>query len=384
MLDTLYKKTNTGAIQYWKISVEKVIKDDIELGKIVTEYGQLDTDKPQITEDLITEGKNPGKKNETTALQQAFKEAEAKFNKQKKKGYVDSLEKAQNEELDELIEGGIIPMLAHKFSEHGHKIKYPCYTQPKLDGIRMIAIVKDGRCTLWSRTRKPITSCPHIVTELEFVFANQDIILDGEAYNSAFKTNFEHIVHLVRQEEPDKDYRDIQYHIYDIVSPVSFKERWNKLQEFKEFFTSEENDKNSYVHIVPTFQIATESQVMDFFEAFKNKGYEGAMLRNSEALYINKRSYDLLKVKEFEDAEFKIIGIEEGRGKLAGHVGSFICLTNDGKEFNAKAKGDTSKLKEYFEDHTLWENKLLTVQYQGLTIYKIPRFPVGKSIRDYE
>jgi len=41
--------------------------------------------------------------------------------------------------------------------------------------------------------------------------------------------------------------------------------------------------------------------------------------------YQQKRSYNLLKYKEFIDDEFIIVGAEEGKGILAGHVGSFIC-----------------------------------------------------------
>jgi DNA ligase-1 len=124
---------------------------------------------------------------------------------------------------------------------------------------------------------------------------------------------------------------------------------------------------------------------MDYFNLFRAEQYEGAMLRNKDSKYVNKRSYDLLKLKEFDDDEFEIIGIEEGRGKLAGHVGAFVCKTSDGKTFLAKMSGDTEKLADYFKDHSLWSGKRLTVQYQGLTgKERVPRFPVGKSIRDYE
>ena len=40
------------------------------------------------------------------------------------------------------------PMLAHEFKKNKHKVKYPCIVQPKLDGIRCIATIKDGKCTL--------------------------------------------------------------------------------------------------------------------------------------------------------------------------------------------------------------------------------------------
>lgn len=381
---TLYKKTSTGAIQYWSISSSYQVgqMNDKEYapqwGLITTRFGQVNG-KEQVTNDTITEGKNTGKKNATTAYQQAEAEALAKWEKQKKKGYVESAEGAQNDELDELIEGGIVPMLAQSFSKHAAKIKYPCRTQPKLDGIRCIAIVKGGVCTLWSRTRKPITSCPHIVQELEAAFETRDIVLDGELYNHEMKADFEKIVSLVRQEEPGEGHEMVQYHVYDTVNADTFE---NRTETLDIIFAAYEF---ASIVQVETDYVDSEEEVMLFFEKFRKQGYEGAMLRNEDSRYVSKRSYDLQKVKEFEDAEFTIIGIEEGRGKLQGHVGSFVCKTSSGKEFLAKMSGDTSKLQEYFENHTLWKDKKLTVQYQGLTGKEgVPRFPVGVAIRDYE
>jgi DNA ligase-1 len=384
----LYKKTSTGAIQYWSTEVTTQIgqmNDEEyapEWGLIVTRFGQVDG-KEQITNETIIEGKNIGKSNETTPYQQAEKEAEARWTKQLKKGYVESIQAAEAGELDKLIEGGISPMLAHTFSKQGHKIKYPCFVQPKLDGIRCIAIIKDGGCTLWSRTRKPITSCPHIVAELESIFAAIDITLDGELYNPDFKDNFEHIVHLVRQEEPDENCTDIQYHIYDIVTEGNFSARHGSfigMVDAAGFLDSE-----SSLRFVQTELVRTEDEVMMFFDKYKSMGYEGAMLRNMDGRYTNKRSYDLQKVKEFQDAEFEIVDIQEGRAKLSGHVGAFVCRTSDGTEFLAKLSGDTKRLRDYFNDHSLWRGKRLTVQFQGLTgKNNVPRFPVGISIRDYE
>jgi DNA ligase-1 len=381
-LPKLYKKTSTGAIQEWLIFV----KDVGTAGPVIcifTQYGGQVGGKIQETSDLISKGKNIGKINETTPLEQAQLEARAKWDKQKKKGYVERIDDAEADAVDALIEGGVVPMLAQSFSKHGHKIKYPCFVQPKLDGIRCIAIIRGGECTLWSRTRKPITSCPHIVQELEAIFENArtEIILDGELYNDNFKSNFEHIVHLVRQEIPDQHHTDVQYHIYDMVSGSEFSGRSDMLYEWLADVAVED----SSLRLVETVRIKTEDQVMEYFEKFRDQGFEGAMLRNQDSRYVSKRSYDLQKVKEFEDDEFTIVGIEEGRGKLAGHVGAFVCRTADGKEFLAKMSGETEKLREYFNNHGLWEGKNLTVQFQGFTgKEKVPRFPVGIAIRDYE
>jgi len=376
LLPILYKKTSTGAIQQWSIGIMGAEDLSPEV-KIVTVHGQVDG-KLQRTEDVISKGKNTGKKNATTPEQQAHAEAQAKWEKQKKKGYVETFEAAQAGEVDEIIEGGIVPMLAHKYSEHAHKIKYPCYVQPKLDGIRCIAVVKDGQCTLWTRTRKQITSMPHIVQELEAAFQDMDITLDGELYNHDFKSQFEKIVSMVRQDEPDPEHHNVQYHVYDVVNSLLFGHRFEGMKplfSMFEFFS---------IKLVDTQKCNTEDDVMVFFDRYRAQGYEGAMLRNNGSLYVNKRSYDLQKVKEFDDAEFSIVGVEEGRGKLAGHA-IFVCKTDQGKEFLAKMKGDTSRLKDYFENHTLWKGKKLTVKYQGLTNKEqVPRFPVGVEIRDYE
>jgi DNA ligase 1 len=385
---TLFKKTSTGAIQYWKIDAyekqgEMTEKEYAPMyGVITTRYGQIGTENEQLTNDFIYSGKNLGKKNATTVLQQAEAEALAKWEKQKKKGYVESIAAAEAGQTDALIEGGILPMLAHKFADHSKKIKYPAYVQPKLDGIRCIAILKDGKCTLWSRTRKQITSMPHIIAEIEAMNIQGQYVLDGELYNHALKSNFERIVSMVRQEEAADGHTDVEYHIYDLIEEkITFEQRWRWTEKSWDHINS---NPPKYLKLVET-RLIEEDSVTEAFRDYRNQGYEGAILRNAKSLYVNKRSYDLQKVKEFDDNEFKIIGIDEGRGKLTGHVGSFICLTSDGKEFLAKMSGDTGQLKRYFEDHSLWTNKILTVQYQGLTGSNgVPRFPVGIAIRDYE
>lgn len=395
-LPTLYKKTNTGAIQYWTITVVELSGDR---GEIQTEYGQVGTDSPQKTSDVISEGKNPGKKNATTATEQAYKEAQAKWEKQKKKGYVETQEGAQNDELDALIEGGEEPMLAEAYMDviydqrPGHendaptyvktkeakKIKFPVFTQPKLDGIRCIAIVKDGVATLWSRTRKPINSVPHIIQELEAAFENMDIILDGELYNHEMKSDFEKIVSLVRQKEPGEGHEIVQYHVYDLIADEeAFKHRYAKLHRMFRMF------EFYSLKLVPTDVAKTEEEVVTNFERYVKEGYEGAMLRNVESLYAQKRSMDLQKMKPFIDDDFLITGVTEGRGKMAG-LAIFSCAAKNGNPFEVKLKGELESLRKYMQDESLWKNKKLTVRYFGLTNKeKVPRFPVGIVVRDYE
>src|SRR5271156_4251121 len=283
----LYKKTSTGAIQFWSISVSG--------NEIVTTYGQLDTDSPQVTVDVIKEGKNAGRANATSVEVQAEAEAKAKWTKQLKKGYVKTQAEAEAGTTDAIIEGGILPMLAHKFKEQGHKIQYPAYGQPKLDGIRCIAIKKGDEVTLWSRTRKPVKSVPHIIEAIKQIPGN--FILDGELYNHEYRQDFDTIIELVRPDEPVEGHEKVQYHVYDAVLPVPFRDRSNWLANG--IHLSMAGDP---IVRVETHTVKCAADVDAFHELMLEHGYEGAMLRNSASPYVHKRSYDLQKVKTMVDA----------------------------------------------------------------------------------
>lgn len=371
---TLYKKTSTGAIQQWTVSVQG--------NQITTEYGQVDG-KIQGTVDIIKKGKNPGKKNATTAEEQALKEAESKWEKQKKKRYVETIEEAQAGEVDEeFVQGGIAPMLAPSkiWPTFAKKMKFPVYVQPKLDGTRMIAVLENGRCTLWSRTQKPMYSMPHIIDEIETRFGHLgNLILDGEAYNVDYWDRFEDLLSLIRQEEPAENHEDIHYHIYDLPScEKNFSERNKELLKLLK-------EDSKFLKIVPTYVANCQADIDQFHENNVLANYEGSMVRNDGPYESGKRSYQLQKLKDWKEDEYKIVGAEEGRGKDAGTVGAFVlALPNSDKTFKCRLKAPYSRRKELLNNPSQWENKLLTVKYQTLTSDGIPRILVGKGIRDYE
>jgi DNA ligase 1 len=369
---TLYKKTSKGAQQEWTIHAEE---DYPPLGAIVTRYGQTGG-AIQETRDVVLKGKNIGKKNETTPYQQACAEAQAKWEKQLKKGYVQNADAAMSGEVDAVIEGGILPMLAHRYDQQGHKIQFPAYVQPKLDGHRCIAVVENGKCSLWSRTRKRINSMPHIERAVEFLFGGRtSLILDGELYHHGYRDNFEELTSLIRPDAPRGGHEVVQYHVYDIANSAPYHARLRQLDQMAL--------QRPLVQVV-THMVGDEDALEAAFDGFLAEGYEGAMVRNSKGCYVNKRSYDLQKVKEFIDGEFKVLGVEEGRGKMAGHA-IFVCMAPpDAKEptFKAKMKGELSKLKEFFEHPERAIGRQLTVKYWGLTKKGLPRFPVAVRFRE--
>ncbi|MDD3412369.1 MAG: hypothetical protein PHY47_00025 [Lachnospiraceae bacterium] len=368
---TLYKKSkSTGKIQQWSIRVNGALN----AATITTVHGGVGEKLTTDTEH-ITEGKNIGRSNETTPYDQAVSEAQSKYDKKLKSGYVKNQAAAQQGKVDKIIKGGVDPQLAHAFNKQGHKIKYPCAAQPKLDGIRCIATKKGNDVTLWTRTRKPILSCPHIIADIQKYFKDVDIVLDGELYNHSMKRDFERIVSAVRQESPVEDSKLVEFHIYDVVDTKGFDKRFLPIAE-------KLLGKNAgSLKVVNTFLLTNDLTFSTNFEKFIAEGYEGMMVRNLAGGYEHKRSYNLQKVKEFEDEEFDILDV------IAGKMNTviFVCETAQGDKFEATMSGDREYNQRYLTNRRLWEGKRLTVQFQGLTgARNVPRFPIGKCIRDYE
>lgn len=372
----LYKKTSTGAIQEWCVSVYTVADKPL----IVNNYGQVGG-KIQESIEKVLGGKNIGRSNETTAVDQALAQAQSRWEKQLKKGYVQSIEDAQAGTVDDLIEGGVFPILAHKFAEQGHKISYPALAQPKLDGHRCTAQrEEDGTYTLWSRTRKPIKSCPHIADMLTTTMFTR---LDGELYNHDYRNNFEDLTSLIRQDEPKEGYENIQYHVYDIPNEhMPNAMRSQMLLDLKDAF------EGTCIHIVETVVVNNENELFQYLDDCLARGYEGCMVRNMDGKYEYKRSYNLQKLKKFDDDEFRIVDVKVGnKGSMAGKA-VFICEKYrdeqplpDGETFDVKLRGNMDELTKYADEPSLVIGKILTVKFQGYTKYGKPRFPVGERFR---
>jgi len=235
----------------------------------------------------------------------------------------------------------------------------------------------DDDVTLWSRTRKPINSVPHIVNAINKINSVLVNRLDGELYNHDYHNNFEELVHFIRQEEYLEGSEVIQYHVYDFPHPTWTNGERNKiLQSFKKGF------EGTPIHIVETLVVNDENELMNAFEHFLALGYEGCMVRNMDGLYVNKRSYDLLKIKEFSDDEFKVVGVKVGtKGSMAGKAVFTFELPNTSETFDAKMKGKLEDLIQYAENPKLIIGKMVTVKYQGYTKYGKPRFPVAIRIK---
>jgi len=353
-LETIYKSTKGGKVQEWTIEVVG--------NKYRTISGQ--TDGKKVTNEwTVVYGKNEGRANATTDKEQCMKEAVAKRTKKLESGYFENIKHIHKQQYFE-------PMLAAKWEDYKNKVEYPLYSQPKLDGIRCI-VTKDG---MFSRNGKPIISAPHIRKALDKLFKHEpDTILDGELYADKFANDFNAIVSLVKKTKPtDADLKqsekNIEYHVYDIPSvDGTFKERCIELDEIALDFPK-------CVKQVETHIVNNEDEVIEWYEDYVERGFEGQMLRVND-VYENKRSKFLLKHKSFVDEEYTIIDIVEGEGNRTGTAGYFVFETAEGKPFKSNVKGTWEETAEMLKNKKKLIGREATVKYFNLTPDGIPRFP---------
>jgi DNA ligase-1 len=120
------------------------------------------------------------------------------------------------------------------------------------------------------------------------------------------------------------------------------------------------------------------------YEDYLAAGQEGQMIRTNEA-YENKRSKTLLKRKTFDDAEFTILGMEEGTGNRAGTCGAMHFQNTAGKTFKSNVKGTWEFTEDLWLNRKKYMGRLATIRFFGYTPGdKIPRFPYVVGIRDGE
>tara|TARA_B100001287_G_scaffold276857_1_gene290181 strand:+ start:70 stop:1206 length:1137 start_codon:yes stop_codon:yes gene_type:complete len=361
-LEPLYKRDSKGKVRIWTIEVGY---DNENTAGIRSISGLVDGEKITSVWNL-SEAKNVGRSNATTAKTQAEFEAKAEWTKKADKEYFSDINAIDSHEIFK-------PMLAHDFA------KTPVQsgiTQPKLDGIRMVVNTRG----LYSRSNKPIVAVPHIQEALaEFIKDHPTVTLDGELYNHELKDNFQKITSLVRKtvnlgtEELAESKDLVQYHIYDMFDSanpdMTFMQRYNWIQRNVHLV----NKKAIGIHLVPVAICETSEELDTMYGEYTTAGYEGQMIRQ-DTVYENKRSKGLLKRKEFITEEYKVVEVIEGQGAWTGYAKRFILALPDGTQFGSGVRGSQAQLKELLEakEKPNWA----TCRFFEYSNDGVPRFPV--------
>jgi len=284
-------------------------------------------------------------------------------------------------------------MLAHDGAKHPKKITGKCLVEYKYDGVRVIAIVKNNKATLYSRNGKIFNNFPHIEEALSKSEYN-NLVLDGEVMSDDFQALMKQVY---RKSGAETD--DAYLALFDILPLKEFnngKSKLNTLDRKKQLDQLSQTFENCIKlvdYAILNFDDEKDNQKFSKMnkEAL-DKGYEGLMIKPSENYYESKRSHAWLKIKPFIEVTLKIVSIQEGTGKHSGKLGAFqVEGTDDGKFFSLSVgSGLTDDDRDKF-----WKSKekligmLVEIRADAITQsiegehYSL-RFPRFKSFRGFK
>jgi len=392
---TFYQHDTLGGIRQWSVWVT----DNGDGTATLTTESGLQGGQLIVTDTPITKGLNIGKKNETTAYQQAVKDATTELNKKVKKGYVSDITQIKAKVDTATIKAPMKGYLYHptgkmtksltldKLGLRGKKVGI----QRKLDGWRFRIHITRTNIVFYTSSGDVTLEFPQISESLRKSFDKiidyvskkygiEEYYLDGEVYNhdlgfqktaSACSAGGKKTSQA--QLSPDqKALRDqMHFYLFDVCLDAPYTTRVRVLEYFY----------SPVIKKVDTIIIDAEESVIDsLFTQFLGEGYEGLMIRTLDQPYEYKRTRQLTKYKPLIDDEFEIVGFEESIQKNT--LGALVCAMPDGRTFSTNLKGEigTDKVKKQIWDNQAdYLGKWITIEFLEYTKARGKTFRAGKS-----
>jgi DNA ligase-1 len=194
--------------------------------------------------------------------------------------------------------------------------------------------------------------------------------LDGELWIGRQK--FAEVSGIVRRQQAGPEWERVRYLIFDAPQAAGGFEQ--RLDVARRWF---QQHPNPYVTIVPHEICQNASHLQHKLDEIEALGGEGLMLRRPQSPYTAGRSYDLLKVKRFQDAEAVVLQHLPGAGRHAGRMGALLVELPNGVRFEV-GTGFTDAER----NNPPPIGSTITFKYHGLTASGKPRFATFLRIRE--
>jgi DNA ligase-1 len=222
----------------------------------------------------------------------------------------------------------------------------------KLDGVRGIW---DGKQLL---TRSGLV----IDAPKWFTQGLPEFPVEGELWIE--RGAFDRVSGIVRTGHEDPEWPAVKFMLFDRPNyGGTYQERRSTLSRWVN------KAGLSHVAMIEAERLADPATLLEKLKAIQEAGGEGIMLNHPLALYQAGRSDGLLKLKGYQDAEAKVIGYTDGKGKYEGKVGALIVQTRDGRSFRVG-----SGLTDQMRNRPPEVGSFITYRYNGVTDNGLPRF----------
>jgi len=200
-----------------------------------------------------------------------------------------------------------------KLASFGENVDETWYASRKLDGVRCLAVVDvNGTCTLYSRMGKEFTTLNKVKYAIEAtgiintVFDGEICIIDKDG-----NEDFQSVMKELRRK--DHQIENPTFMIFDMIHRIDFNKGNSisggilseRLHTLRTWLGPRYDTKETLRYLDQA--VITDDRHFDIWaQMATDNNWEGFMLRK-DTFYEGKRSKNLLKVKKFFDAEYKVV-----------------------------------------------------------------------------
>lgn len=275
---------------------------------------------------------------------------------------------------------GLVPTfevsLAQKFEEKRIKGMEYVFVEPKLDGIRCFAIVKNGEARLFARSGKLIPNFDETIGKA--LVGLGDGCYDGELMGEDF-------VSLMRQayRKEGVDVTNTYLALFDFLPLEEWESGAPKTQCKDRYATLVYKKPDDYdcLRLVERYEALDVKRIYELHDEFVSAGSEGAMVKDPFAVYKFGRGYEVMKVKSFHDVDLSIVGIEEGTGRHENKLGA-VQVNYNGVMVRVGSGFSDSERELVWSDKDNFLGRMIEVRYQEVTPDGSLRFPTFVCFRN--
>ncbi|MGH3099125.1 MAG: non-homologous end-joining DNA ligase [Streptosporangiales bacterium] len=190
--------------------------------------------------------------------------------------------------------------------------------EPKLDGVRCLAIVENGEPRLLSRSGQKLDGTyPELVEALREQRIDGSVVLDGEvvAFENG-RSSFRRLQGRMQLTDPDAARRTgipVRYYLFDVLHAAGYDTRALPLRTRKRLLSRllAFGDPLRYTQ-------HRNTKGKELFADACRRGWEGLIAKRADSRYASKRSSDWLKFRCDRQQEFVICGYTPPRGSRIG------------------------------------------------------------------
>jgi len=193
--------------------------------------------------------------------------------------------------------------------------------------------------------------------------------VEGELWGG--RGTFEQTVSIVNKQQPHDGWLQLKFALFDV--PQASGGFTARISKAKVWFAAH---PSAYAFVIPQRQVLDHAHLQQELDAIEKSGGEGLIVRMPDALYAGGRSPEILKVKNYQDAEATVVSYLPGKGRNEGKLGSLLVALADGTQFKL-GTGFTAAERQSPPQI----GAVVTFKYYGNYKSGIPKFPSFMRIR---